>query len=108
MHLSLSIPRRSRTRKNHSEVTIYNCLDTFFAPVTIQMKCSSCKEVRDTTMKTEIVKLPTVLLIVLKRYKTKTDVNYPDQDLDLSHYTGEGDKSNHYSLCAISVRCIFL
>jgi len=71
------------------------CLDTFVKEEKMkEAYCSKCKEHRDATLKTEIWRLPPVLVVHLKRFhftqysrrKLHNLVKFPVDDLDMSKY----------------------
>ncbi|PAA53441.1 hypothetical protein BOX15_Mlig028864g1 [Macrostomum lignano] len=106
--LALSIPRGNR-------VSLAACLDLFTDPETLdgneRPKCDKCKTRRRCLKSFCLYRLPTILVIHLKRfsgerYRTKlnTLVDYPF-DLDLSEFVDtdlRGKQPAHYSLYAVS------
>lgn len=117
MYLTLPIPPFNKAGKKNGPVTVFECLESFLAPEKLsgddQWKCPRCKVKRDASKTLAIVRLPTVLLIHLKRFsfngpfrdKVETPVDFPVRSLDLSGYTliSKNDVQT-YSLCGVSVR----
>ncbi|KAJ3335334.1 ubiquitin-specific protease doa4, partial [Kappamyces sp. JEL0680] len=72
MYLSLPIPSTNRQGVKNGPVSVFECLQSFLATETLtgddQWKCPRCKVNRDASKSLAIVKLPTVLLIHLKRF----------------------------------------
>jgi ubiquitin carboxyl-terminal hydrolase 8 len=92
--LSLPIPLSS------SRASLYDCFDLFTADEVLEGDdawfCSNCKTHRHAAKKLRISRLPSVLIVHLKRFhqggrrngphKLETFVTYPVQNLDLTRY----------------------
>jgi len=102
---------------------IYDCLNLFTRKEKLEKDnawyCSKCKGHKEALKKMEIYKVPPVLIIHLKRFKTsKTSsigpfywsqgkkinavIDFPIQGLDLSNYVLGKDKNAIYDLYAVS------
>jgi ubiquitin carboxyl-terminal hydrolase 8 len=116
MYLTLPIPARNKLGVKNGPVSVFECLEAFLATEKLsgddQWKCPRCKVNRDATKSLAIVKLPTVLLVHLKRFsfqgpfrdKLEIAVDYPVRQLDLTGYTKiSGNDVQSYGLCAVSV-----
>jgi ubiquitin C-terminal hydrolase len=117
MYLTLPIPPRNRQGVRNGPVTVFECLESFLETEKLtgddQWKCPRCNVKRDATKSLAIVKLPTVLLIHLKRFsfsgpfrdKLETPVDFPIKKLDMTPYTKiTTAESQSYGLCGVSVR----
>lgn len=115
MYLTLPIPSRNSKGVMNGPVTIFECLEEFLKSEILSgddaWKCPRCNVKREATKKLAIVKLPTVLLVHLKRFsfngpfrdKLETPVDYPVKRLDLAPYTKIGSSVQTYSLTGVSV-----
>jgi ubiquitin carboxyl-terminal hydrolase 8 len=117
MYLTLPIPTRNRRGLKNGPVSIEECLQQFLEEETLSgddaWHCPRCKKPRSASKRLSIVKLPTVLLVHLKRFsfegpfrnKLETQVAFPLQNFDLTPYVqflGPID-SQVYNLFAVSV-----
>jgi ubiquitin C-terminal hydrolase len=97
--LSLQFPRSS-TRITHSN-DLLKCFDTYTEPEELDEKegfvCDRCTKPVSCVKKTTIWRFPRVLVLHLKRFmvstwrreKLDTEIEFPDNGLDLSKYKGE-------------------
>lgn len=102
-----------------TEITLFDCLELFRSEEKLEQEnawyCSKCKKHQEATVKMQIYRPPTYLIISLKRFKHKsgnsmigfmsnkkndTTVNYP-LDLDLKDHI-LGNYNSKYELFAIS------
>lgn len=119
MYLSLPIPARNKQGKKNGPVTIGECLELFLEQELLKgddsWNCPRCKKKREASKRLSIVKMPTVLLIHLKRFsysgpfrdKLETFIEYPIKDLDMTPVTQFIDEKpvpQMYNLYAVSVR----
>ncbi|XP_064645435.1 ubiquitin carboxyl-terminal hydrolase 8-like isoform X2 [Lineus longissimus] len=107
MHLSLPLPSSSRC-------TMHDCLNLYLKEEKLSGSskwfCPQCKTRREASKKTEIWKLPAILLIHLKRFssdgswhqKLNTAVDFPLHSLDLKRYVRGHRVRPDYRLYAIS------
>jgi len=114
-----SVPKEQRT------YSLYDCFDLFTKPEILDQEnlwyCSKCKEHKQATKKMDVYKLPSTLILHLKRFKTSrvhsigsfyfsggsskitTLIDFPIEGLDLSRYTlGKYDDPPIYDLFAIT------
>ncbi|XP_056428170.1 inactive ubiquitin carboxyl-terminal hydrolase 50 isoform X2 [Hyla sarda] len=89
----LSLPIASK-----KESSVQECLENFFEQVTLtttnKIFCPLCKIKQDASVKTQIWKLPKILILHLKRFeykgqlkrKLKTNVDFPMKNLDLKPF----------------------
>jgi ubiquitin carboxyl-terminal hydrolase 8 len=89
MYLTLPIPSKNRNEQKNGPVSIEECLEQFLEEETLKgddaWHCPRCKQPRTASKKLSIVKLPTVLLVHLKRFsfegpfrnKLETKVLFP-------------------------------
>ncbi|EPZ34470.1 cysteine proteinase [Rozella allomycis CSF55] len=110
MFLSLPIPN------SRGVVPLEYCIQSFLKEEVLDgdngWNCTQCKTKRKTTKKLDLFKLPTVLMIHLKRFsfdgpfrdKLETAIIFPLQQLDLSAFVESKDnsKSYIYDLFAVS------
>ncbi|KAK0545084.1 ubiquitin-specific protease doa4 [Tilletia horrida] len=94
MYLSLPLP----SGRGYSRVSLFECLDAFVRQEVLDKAdawfCPQCKKPRRATKKLSISRLPSILLIHLKRFsfkgpftdKIETHVTFPHQELDLGRY----------------------
>ncbi|TPX30994.1 hypothetical protein SmJEL517_g05573 [Synchytrium microbalum] len=111
MYLSLPVPSRPFSTK---PVTLDDCLTKFHEEENLDGSdcwfCSKCKQKRSATKKLSIQKLPSVLLVHLKRFsfqgpfgsKVDTVVDFPLENLNLTKYTQRVDQAPIYDLVAVS------
>lgn len=97
-------------------ISIYDCLDMFSAEEILSEDdtwyCNRCKEHKQASKKIDLWRLPSILVIHLKRFsyqskfskdKISTLVTFPLNDLNLSNYiSGEADINPVYDLIAVS------
>jgi len=106
LHPSASSASRGHSSGDRS-LSLHKCLDTFSASESIkEAYCSKCKEHRNASLKTELWRLPPVLMVHLKRFQFTTYsrrklhnlVKFPTEDLDMSKYVvreeGEGSEED--------------
>jgi len=114
-----SVPKEQRA------YSLYDCFDLFTKPEILDQEnlwyCSKCKEHKQATKKMDVYKLPSTLILHLKRFKTSrvhsigsfyfsggsskitTLIDFPIEGLDLSRYTlGKYDDPPIYDLFAIT------
>ena len=117
MYLTLPIPTRNRNGVKNGPVTIEECLEQFLEEETLSgddaWHCPRCKQPRTSSKRLSIVKLPTVLLVHLKRFsfegpfrnKLEIQVKFPLHNLELTPYAQYfGNVEPHmYNLFAVSV-----
>lgn len=123
LDVSVSIPRAKQVRERYgrlssntsstSACTLDDCLEEFIKEETLDgddlYKCESCKERRVCTKRLQFYRLPSVLVISLKRFsdvgfreKVSTNVNFPIAKLDLSAYMLDRGMGAQYELFAVS------
>ncbi|KAJ3331481.1 ubiquitin-specific protease doa4 [Blyttiomyces sp. JEL0837] len=118
MYLSLPIPSVNSAGTKGGPVYLDDCLSKFVEPEILAgddaWHCSSCKALRRTRKMLSICRLPSVLMIHLKRFyvqgpfknKIETFVDFPVRGLDMSRYLPEipgGYRDSYiYDLYAIS------
>ncbi|XP_047330417.1 ubiquitin carboxyl-terminal hydrolase 8-like [Impatiens glandulifera] len=97
-------------------ITLYECLEAFLMEEPLGLDdmwyCPNCKKRQQANKKLDLWRLPTILIIHLKRFhftqyfknKLETFVDFPIHNLDLSRFTvhKNGDGSNCYELYAVS------
>jgi ubiquitin carboxyl-terminal hydrolase 8 len=113
MYLTLPIP----SKKGKGPVSIQECLEQFLEQERLSgddaWNCPRCKKPRTASKRLSIVKLPTVLLVHLKRFsfegpfrnKLETRVDFPLTNFDLTrHVQFLGQMEPYtYDLYAVSV-----
>ncbi|XP_073506940.1 ubiquitin carboxyl-terminal hydrolase 50 isoform X2 [Phyllobates terribilis] len=105
----LSLPLASE-----DETSLQECLECFFQQVTLtrtdKIFCPFCKMKQNATVKSQIWKLPRILILHLKRFeykshkkrKLKTSVDFPLNHLDLSPFLSSCNVKQHkYKLYAV-------
>jgi ubiquitin C-terminal hydrolase len=101
---TLCLPIRLR------ECSLNDCLDDFTdTSNSVLIRCPICKVLRQSTTKTEIYKAPSLLVIVLKRFKAESKVTsklehlvrFPTKSLDLYRYMTESFNEVEYELYAM-------
>ncbi|TPX77781.1 hypothetical protein CcCBS67573_g00939 [Chytriomyces confervae] len=117
MYLSVPIPSHNSAGQKGGPVYLDECLDKFVEIETLDgedaWNCPRCKCKRRTRKTMTIAKLPTILLVHLKRFyyqgpfKSKIDtyVDFPLASMDLGKYlaaSGGRSDSNVYDLYAVS------
>ncbi|KAI5058567.1 hypothetical protein GOP47_0026737 [Adiantum capillus-veneris] len=111
LDLSLPLPEHGGsllgTRFNKCRVSILDCLASFVALETLsgreRYKCANCKIPQLSTKKLSIYRVPTILVLHLKRFhgsgpffkKDDTPVSYPLRGLDLTEFLGTTSQG-HY------------
>ena len=125
MYLSVPIPERNASGIKGGPVYLDDCLRKFMEEEILDgddaCNCSRCKTRRRAKKVLSIAKLPTILLIHLKRFyyqgpfknKIETYVDYPINNLDLTRYMpayqvypdgNQGRRRDYvYDLYAVSV-----
>ncbi|KAJ1562150.1 ubiquitin-specific protease doa4 [Nowakowskiella sp. JEL0078] len=95
MYLSLPIPAKGRNQT----VTLEECINKFCEEEILDgndsWMCPRCKKPRKASKKLDIIRLPAILLVHLKRFyyqgpfrnKIETSVDFPLVNLDLTKYT---------------------
>ncbi|KAJ3125443.1 ubiquitin-specific protease doa4 [Nowakowskiella sp. JEL0407] len=98
MYLTLPIPTKGNGSGRNQYVTLEDCLKKFCEEEILDgddaWLCPRCKKRRKASKKLEIVRLPAILLVHLKRFyfqgpfrnKIETTVDFPLTDLDLTKY----------------------
>eukprot|EP00826_Nyctotherus_ovalis_P064575 TRINITY_DN9475_c0_g3_i1.p1 TRINITY_DN9475_c0_g3~~TRINITY_DN9475_c0_g3_i1.p1 ORF type:complete len:220 (-),score=59.34 TRINITY_DN9475_c0_g3_i1:76-690(-) len=93
---------------------IYDCLDAFNANEVLDAEnlwfCKNCKQDVRAKKRMEITRIPPILILHLKRFKTLLDsaerigtfVSFPLKGLDLEKYVKNSDIKPSYNLCAVS------
>ncbi|KAI6654147.1 dnaJ-like protein subfamily C member 5-like isoform X1 [Oopsacas minuta] len=95
--------------------TLYHCIECFSEPESLAVEdswyCTVCKEHQEATKMMSLWRLPSILLIQLKRFlyrnvehrekKLIKHVDYPISGLDLSQYTLDGQKNCEYDLFGV-------
>ena len=102
------------SRRGVPTVRLQACIDQFLAAEVLKEEekwyCSACKEFRRARKKFDFWRLPSILIVHLKRFqhfnrrKLRTVVEFPvDEALDLSAYVkGPQSESAQYDLFAVS------
>lgn len=96
--LTLSFPANGRS-------SLRDMLNHYYTDSNIEYTCSKCKKMRNCIRKTDIWKLPPLLIIHLNRFehdvlmrKKQNYVDFPMENLDLSSYVGmNNNSSSRYS-----------
>ncbi|TPX72166.1 hypothetical protein SpCBS45565_g00688 [Spizellomyces sp. 'palustris'] len=98
MYLTLPIPSHNQAGKKNGPVYLQECLDKFVEEEVLDgddaWRCPRCKVPRRSTKRLTIARLPTVLLVHLKRFyfsgpfrnRVDTYVEFPVSSLDLTRY----------------------
>jgi len=115
----------NKVPKDQRVYSLYDCFDLFTKPEILDEDnlwyCNKCKEHKQATKKMDVYKLPSVLILHLKRFKTSrvhsigsfffsggsskitTLVDFPLEGLDLSKYTlGKWEEPPIYDLFAVT------
>lgn len=111
----------TNSTKDQDSYSIYDCFDLFSTPEVLDKDnlwyCNKCKDQKQATKKMDVFKLPKILIIHLKRFKTNkihsigkyyfsggsskvsTLVNFPIEGLDLRRYAmSKSDEPPVYDL----------
>lgn len=101
-------------QKDKETIDLAECLDLFTQEETLSKEdswyCRECKDFMQATKKFDLWRLPTVLVVHLKRFqysrffrdKISTNVLFPIEGLSLADYTVGPDKDAVYDLFAVS------
>ncbi|KAL0740437.1 hypothetical protein Bca4012_081950 [Brassica carinata] len=112
MCLSLPLP----STLEQQSISLLSCLEKYLAEEPLgpdnMWDCPECKEKRQANKKLDLWKLPDILVLHLKRFKTSkyfvkkidTFVNFPINDLDLSKYVKDKNGESYllYELYAVN------
>ncbi|KAF8108974.1 hypothetical protein N665_0104s0281 [Sinapis alba] len=112
--MCLSLPLPSKLKRS---ISLLSCLEEYLAEEPLgpdnRWFCPECKEKRQANKKLDLWKLPEILVLQLKRFRSSNKqhlvkkiekfVNFPINDLDLSEYVkNKNDQSYLYELYAVS------
>lgn len=111
--LKNSVHSKNIQENPSSNISIYDCFKSFSLPEVLDKQnlwyCSTCKMHVQASKKFEIYKVPPILIIHLKRFKThgfyreklSVPINFPRKDLDLTEHV-IGVQPPIYDLYAVS------
>lgn len=89
--------------KKHSN--LYELLDDFTSPEILKddnhWNCNKCEKNKETNKKIYIWETPSILIIQLKKFKNKVNIDFPIDNLDISKYSSKNNKNTKYNLYAI-------
>ena len=100
----------NKTNQKKEEITIYDCLKLFTKSERMEdIQCEKCKKKTSFIKTLEIEKLPTYLVLVLKRFKYVLTnsmkiyklVNFPLEELSLQDYLSQKNINYHYNLFGV-------
>lgn len=117
MFLSVPIPQFD----DNASPTLEECIEEFTKEEVLdgvnKWKCPRCKNFQKASKKIDIWKLPSVLIVHLKRFefseskraKIKTLVDFPMKNMNLSPYISKLQREKPiYDLFAVAVGALFL
>ncbi|MES1916771.1 MAG: hypothetical protein MHM6MM_008558 [Cercozoa sp. M6MM] len=106
MYLALPIRRPARKHRHDTSLTLTDCLESFTQQERLNLEnswyCGRCKEFQQAHKKLDLWRLPDVLVIGLKRFrsggyghKVEKKVEFPLEELDLSRFVlSDADRSD--------------